>query len=56
MRAQMAREAEQTRLLYVALTRAEQGCFVWLMNNTSHNKTVADKSAFGFAVAGANYR
>lgn len=47
MRARMAREAEQTRLLYVALTRAEQGCFVWLMNNTSHNKTVADKSALG---------
>lgn len=42
-----AATAENLRLLYVALTRAEQGCFIWLMNNTSHNKSAAHESALG---------
>lgn len=42
-----AATAENMRLLYVALTRAEQGCFVWLMNSHSRNKSNANQSALG---------
>lgn len=42
-----ASAAENMRLLYVALTRAEQGLFIWLMNNISNNKSAAEKSALG---------
>lgn len=44
---QQATQAENLRLLYVALTRAEQGCFVWLMNNTERGKPMAYRSALG---------
>ena len=42
--------AEDLRLLYVALTRAEQGCFVWLMDaiNKKEKKSVIADSALGY--------
>ena len=42
-----ANTAENMRLLYVALTRAEQGCFVWLMNNTARQVSMVGNSALG---------
>src|SRR5690606_30420173 len=45
--------AESLRLLYVALTRAEQGCFVWLMDavdgrSKKEKKSTIANSALGY--------
>ncbi|WP_430462237.1 exodeoxyribonuclease V subunit beta [Thalassolituus sp. LLYu03] len=54
-KAQAARDAlaESLRLLYVALTRAEQGCFVWLMDaldgrSKNQKKSIIAASALGY--------
>ena len=43
-------KAEYLRLLYVALTRAKYGCFIWLMNAVDgrSKKSVLAKSALGY--------
>lgn len=48
-RALQARDsrAEAMRLLYVALTRPRQGCFIWLSNGLSYKKPVIAQSALG---------
>lgn len=51
-RAMLDSQAEAMRLLYVALTRACQGCFLWVVNAGSASKKsgwspVLHKSAFG---------
>ncbi|NQZ32013.1 MAG: exodeoxyribonuclease V subunit beta [Oceanospirillaceae bacterium] len=40
--------AEDLRLLYVAITRAVQGCFIGMANVTLRNKSVWQKSAIGY--------
>ena len=46
--------AEQMRLLYVALTRAKFGCYVWLANAVSgkNKKPVWPESALGYLLGG----
>lgn len=52
-KAEQAKLAENVRLLYVALTRAEQGCFVWLKDavdgrSKKKKKTKVATSALGY--------
>ena len=44
--------AESLRLLYVALTRAEQGCFVWLMDAVDGRSKKEKKSTIAHSALG----
>lgn len=52
--AEKANTAENLRLLYVALTRAVQGCFIWLAEALSRNKPVAFESGLGYLLELSN--